>query len=225
MWVRGRSESSSGGPISSRSEVNYLKRMCSFFFVSRLHVTWLVLGVVLLSSVILTCLTAQWQRQAHNDAEPLITTKQTLQRLLIHVPSHSPHPVQDFSHELPNSFRSQLAIDTFQHTAREAGVYVSSLSLRRAPARDDRLGRLEMTVLMQGAYPAVKQVLSDWLARFPFATLHSQQWRRVEPSSATMPGPAMVEAKWVLSIWTRPAGLDTVAKPAPDPSALAASAP
>lgn len=79
--------------------------------------------------------------------------------------------------------------------------------------------------MAQGTYPALKQVLAEWLARFPSGTVRSQQWRRVESPGASSSGQATVEANWVLSIWTRPPGVEARAKLISSAAASAASAP
>ncbi|MFC6220198.1 hypothetical protein, partial [Pelomonas aquatica] len=156
------------------------------------------------------------------DRVPLIEPRLRVQTNGASSQAQSPVPAiaQEFLTELPQSPQNQALIDTFQRTAREAGVTVTSLSLHQTSPRADQLGRLELTVATQGSYAALKQLLSEWLARFPSATVRSQQWRRSEPAGLTNANPGTVEANWVLSVWTRPLGLEARAREA----ALAASA-
>jgi hypothetical protein len=142
-----------------------------------------------------------------------------LEQILRQAQSQTSVAAQDFLADFPQAVQNQIVIDTFQRAAREVGVSVTSLSLRQTPVRPDQLGRLELTVTTQGSYPALKQLLSEWLARFQSATVRSQQWRRTEPTGPTNASPGIVEANWVLSVWTRPLGTKARAKQA----ALAAS--
>ena len=135
-----------------------------------------------------------------------------------------PSAVGGFVENLPRAIDAQVTVDTLHRAARESGALVTSLSLREVPARVDQLGRLEMTVVAQGSYAALKMVLTEWLARFPSATLRTQQWRRVESNGTPNPASVVVEANWGLSVWTRPLGVEAGSKLVPKAMPAAASA-
>ena len=189
------------------------------------HGAWRAWWVCILGFVAFAIATTLWRSQLQHSEQSLLVAKQKLGQARNQVQSQAPAISHEFLVELPRAVRSQLVVENFQHTAREAGVTVASLSLRETPAKPDRLGRLELTVMGQGTYPALKQVLAEWLARFPSATVRSQQWRRVESAGTSSTGSTTVEANWVLSIWTRPSGIEAGAKLVSSEAPSAASAP
>lgn len=182
---------------------------------------WLILASCCLA---LASASVLWDRNSQQEKSSALALKAQLEQSQKLTQRPVLLSAQDFARELPRVVDVQLAVDTLQRTAREAGVAVGSLSLRETLARADQLGRAELTVIAQGKYPALKQVLAEWLARFPSATMRSQQWRGMEAGGLASSGPTTVEASWVLSVWTRPLGLDSNVKTISKAAESAASA-
>ena len=196
-----------------------------FFFnasvVSLPYAPWraLLLGLSALAAAV-----TLWQHQFELRIKSECAENRNLVQLLNQTPSPTTSIAQDFLGSLSQAITSRSIVDTFQRAAQAAGVAVSSLTLRQSASRADQLGRLELTVTAQGSYSALKQLLAEWLGRFPSATVRAQQWRRVDISGAPGAGTVAVEVNWVLSVWTRPVGIDVSTRPLSDVPPLAAPA-
>jgi len=166
---------------------------------------------------------ALWQSQSQVQMQLSRVEERNLTQLLNQADSKATSIASDFLGGLFQVTASRGVVDTFQRAAHEAGVFVPSLSLRQTPSRSDQLGRLELTVTAQGSYAALKQLLAEWLDRFPSATVRSQQWHRVDTSGTSGAGPVVIEANWVLSVWTRPTGIEASTQLLSDASPLAVS--
>lgn len=167
--------------------------------------SWLLLIGALTTSALISAASIVWHQKLQKQLLVVEKTNAELTRAASAAPG-ALIAASDFVSHLPGTANSQRVVDALQRAGREAGVSVTSITVRDSLPKPDQLGRLEIAVTAQGPYPALKQVLVEWLARFPSATVRSQQWRRVDTGSPALGAGALAEASWVISVWTAPPG-------------------
>lgn len=136
---------------------------------------------------------ALWSAQAAQTAQAAASD----QALAAAPPAPPPQPA-DFTQRLPLQPDGPAWLAELRRSSEAQGVRLGSIQLVPHAARTDELARLDVTLGLQGSYPALKQVLADVLARHPNTTL--QRWTLQQPTPA-----AAVEATAVLRVWAQAA--------------------
>ena len=112
----------------------------------------------------------------------------------------------DLAYTLPEAVDTQDALETLHRTAAEAGAVLAAVQVQsRAPTRE-LLARSDLTVLVRGSYPKLKQLVGEVLDRYPNATLTHLALRRNGP-------PEQVEATMAFGVWGAPTSAETASVP------------
>jgi len=120
----------------------------------------------------------------------------------LHRPAQAPKSVDeprqvDFVHGLPGAVDVQSAVATVSRAAADASVALTSVQLQSRAGTPELLARTDLVVQARGAYPKLKQVISDVLGRYPNATLNHLNLRRNGPLD-------QAEATVVFGMWGAP---------------------
>jgi hypothetical protein len=103
----------------------------------------------------------------------------------------------DFAEGLPISPSIDPIVREFQRATADFGVLFVSVSSTPRVATDQTLGRAELTIVLRGAYPKLKDALKVALDRFPALLLQRLSFRR-------MATPSDLEARLDLVLLSRP---------------------
>lgn len=114
----------------------------------------------------------------------------------------------DFTRALPSADPHKPALLEIDRAAKAAGVAFLSSTIATPNAAAGQLLRTEITARLRGTYPALKQVIKEVLERFPQATVSRL---RLSGGIGAAEGGAQLEAVWLLSLWSAPAGLEPMA--------------
>lgn len=162
---------------------------------------WVLLWLVA-SGALLALIFAAWQAwglQQRNErlrAELEAATQKTGPVTL----AAAPAAAANFVHHLPPPIVHAQLLTELNRLQQELGVRVEMLALRERMPTVDQLGRSEASLSTLGGYRATTQLLKALLERYPGATLHSLQMRRLPTSTD-------IEGQLVLAFWSAPAGL------------------
>jgi hypothetical protein len=106
-------------------------------------------------------------------------------------------PSVDFAEGLPINPSIDPIVREFQRAGADLGVTFVSVSSTPRAATDQTLGRTELTIVLSGAYPKLKDALKLALDRFPALLLQRLSFRRTTT-------PTELEARLDLVLLSRP---------------------
>jgi hypothetical protein len=87
-------------------------------------------------------------------------------------------PTRDFTQSLPASVSVDKLVQTLQDSAQSFNVTLVNVSSEPRVETAQTLPRLEVSIALKGAYPALKSTLAEALDRFPSAVIEQVEIRR-----------------------------------------------
>jgi hypothetical protein len=117
-----------------------------------------------------------------------------------------PAPSPDFTRSLPRQAPLQAVVEAMHKEASGTGLQVAELQVAQQQATVQRLGRTDLTVLVQGRYPDMKAWLAHLVERFPSLTLGELTMTRIAGSD-------QIQGRFLLQLWTQPLAPADVAGP------------
>lgn len=108
-----------------------------------------------------------------------------------------PAPVADFTQSMGLPPSAVRVVQELKQASAAANATLVSTQSQEHPPAVDRLGKLELTVVLKGSYASDKQVLALVVERFPFVSVSHLRLRKGQ-------GPSDVEATATLVFWGAP---------------------
>ena len=120
----------------------------------------------------------EWVKNARQDEA--ITTRDLHFRLAAarKLPTPASAPTQDFTQSLPVSLSVDKLVQTLQQSAQAFNVALVNVNSEPRRETTQTLPRLEVSITLKGAYPALKSTLAEALDRFPNAVIEQMALKR-----------------------------------------------
>jgi hypothetical protein len=109
-------------------------------------------------------------------------------------------PVSDFTTRLPQAPATHPFLEELQRACAAHGVQLASVTLSERAATTSTLGGTEVQALLSGAYPDIKRMLNDVLARHDTAIVSRLRLRKEA---------AVVQAELGLQLLSRPVAAES----------------
>ena len=170
------------------------------FPMSREITSWAFAAILSGAAIAVVLTLAATSAQQNVSSLQAQLTEQEGQALLIPAPANQTVSTRDFAQTLPIAPDAQKLLSRLQHQSTQQGVILTSLAIKTTEPSATALGKLDLSLVLRGAYAPVKDVFRELMAQ-PGAVLRRLVIRRQGT-------PRELEAQLELTLFSQPLGAE-----------------